>query len=117
MYFALKSEVFPSIFIILLGSIDCLTTVIGVLYYGAVELNPFMRGIVSTNMMAFSALKISATFIIGFTYFLAKRTLNKTMDKSAKAFKYSRRLIKGTYTGLMLFLIAIVTNNLTVLLT
>jgi hypothetical protein len=116
MYYALKSEVFPSFFLILLGFIDCLTTVIGVLYFGAVELNPFIAGIISTNMMAYLVLKISATFLIGFTFILAKRALNKTIDKSTKAFKYSSRLIKGAYAGLMLFLIAIVINNLTVLL-
>ncbi|MCL5949612.1 MAG: DUF5658 family protein [Candidatus Bathyarchaeota archaeon] len=114
--YALKSEVFPSFFIILLGSIDCITTVIGVTYFGAAELNPFMTGIVSTSIVAFLALKISATFLIGFTYILAKRTLNKAMDKSTKAFKYSSRLIKGAYAGLMIFLIITVINNLTILL-
>jgi len=116
LYYALKSEVFPSFFIILLGSIDCLTTVIGLLYSRAVELNPFMAGIISINVIGFLALKISATFFIGFTYILAKRTLNRTVDKSTKVFNYSRRLIKGAYAGLMLFLIATVINNLTILL-
>ena len=116
MYYALKSEVFPSFFLILLGFIDCLTTAIGVLYFGAVELNPLMASIISTNMMAYLALKISATFLIGFTFFLAKRALHYTMDKSTKVFKYSTMLIKGAYAGLILFLIAIVTNNLIVLL-
>ena len=61
-----------------MGSIDCLTTVIGVLYFGAAEMNPLMADIVSTNIFAFLALKISATFLIGFTYILAKRSLNKS---------------------------------------
>jgi hypothetical protein len=99
-----------------MGSIDCLTTVIGVLYFGAAELNPFMTGIVSTNIIAFLALKISATFLIGFTYILAKSTLNKTMNKESKSFKYSNRLMKVTYAGLMVFLIIVVINNLTILL-
>ena len=115
--YALKSEVFSSLFIILLGSIDCVTTVIGVSYFGAAELNPLMTGIVSSNILAFLALKISATFLIGFTYILAKRTLNKTMDKSTKGYKYSNWLMKGAYTGLTVFLIITVINNLTVLLT
>jgi hypothetical protein len=114
--YALKSEVFPSLFIILLGSMDCITTVIGVTYFGAAELNPFMTGILSASIAAFLALKISATFLIGFTYILAKRTLNKTMDKSTKGFKYSNWLMKGAYAGLTIFLIITVINNLTVLL-
>jgi len=114
--YSLKSEVFPSFFIVLLGSIDCLTTVIGVMYFGAAELNPLMTGIVSTSIVAFSVLKISATFLIGFTYILAKRTLNKTLNKESKSFKYSNRLMKGAYAGLMVFLIVVVINNLAILL-
>jgi hypothetical protein len=114
--FTLKSEVFPSLFIILLGSIDCATTVIGVTYFGAAELNPFMTGIVSSSIAAFLALKISATFLIGFTYILAKRTLNKALDKSTKAYKYSSYLMKGAFAGLTIFLIVTVANNLSVLL-
>jgi hypothetical protein len=114
--YTLKSEVFPSFFIILLGSIDALTTVIGVLYSGAVELNPLMTGIVSTNITAFLAIKISATFLIGFTYIVAKRTLNKTMEKNTKTFKYSNWFMKGAYAGLMIFLILTVINNLIILL-
>ena len=117
MFYALKSDVFPSFVLILMGSIDCLTTVIGVLYFGASELNPLMTGIVSTNIVAFLALKISATFLIGFTYILAKRTLNKTQDKESKSFKYSNRLMKIIYTGLIVFLFVVIINNLTILLT
>ena len=114
--YTLKAEVFPSFLIILLGSIDCITTVIGVTYFGAAELNPFMTGIVSTNIIAFLALKISATFLIGFTYILAKKTLNKSVDKNTKTFKYSNRFMKVAYAGLTIFLIITVINNLTVLL-
>jgi hypothetical protein len=114
--YSLKSEVFPSIFLILMGAIDAITTVIGVMYYGATELNPFMSGIVNTNIMAFLFLKVTATLLIGFTYILAKRTLNKTLDKDTRSFKISNRLIKVAYGGLTLFLIATVTNNITVLL-
>jgi hypothetical protein len=116
MYYALKSEAFPSFILILMGSIDCLTTVIGVLYFGAAELNPLMASIVSTNIAVFLALKISATILIGFTYILAKRSLNKTLNKESKSFKYSNRLINVAYTGLMVFLFIVIVNNLTILL-
>jgi hypothetical protein len=109
-------EAFPSFILILMGSIDCLTTVIGVLYFGAAELNPLMASIVSTNIAVFLALKISATILIGFTYILAKRSLNKTLNKESKSFKYSNRLINVAYTGLMVFLFIVIVNNLTILL-
>ena len=56
-----KTEAFLGFFLILMGSIDCLTTVIGVLYHGATELNPFMTGIVNSNIGDFLVVKIAAT--------------------------------------------------------
>jgi len=114
--YALSSEIFPSFILVLVGSIDCLTTIIGVMYFGANELNPFMTSIISSSIAAFLALKISATFLIGFTYILAKRTLNKTINKESKSFKYSKWFIQGAYTSLIVFLIIVVINNLTILL-
>jgi hypothetical protein len=114
--YTLKAEVFPSFLIILLGSIDCITTVVGVMYFGASEINPLMIGILNSSIAAFLALKISATFLIGFTYIYAKRTLNKAMDKSSKAFKVSCKVMKGAYAGIMVFLIITVINNLIILI-
>jgi len=114
--YTLKSELFPSFFLILLGSIDAITTVVGVMYFGAAEINPLMTGIVNTNIAAFLVLKVSATFLVGFTYILAKRTLNKNLDKDTSAFKYSNLLMKVAYAGLTIFLLATVFNNIMVLL-
>jgi hypothetical protein len=111
----LNSAVLPSFLLVLLGSIDCLTTTIGVLYYGAVELNPFLMGIVHTSMPAFLALKLSATFLIGFTCILAKKTLNKTLDKTSRSYRYSHLLINIACIGLVIFFSAVVVNNLIVL--
>ena len=112
----LITKAIPSLFLILMGSIDCLTTVIGVLYSGAKELNPFMAGIVSTNIGAFLAVKITATLFIAFTYILANRTLIKTPNKSSKSFKYSSKFLKVAYAGIMVFMVIVVANNLLILL-
>ncbi|MGD0406534.1 MAG: DUF5658 family protein [Candidatus Bathyarchaeia archaeon] len=114
--YMLKTEVFPSFLIIFMGSIDCLTTVIGVLYFGAAELNPFMAGIVSTNIGAFLVVKLAATILIAFTYILANKTLMKTQNKSTKSFKYSCKFLKVAYAGILAFLVIVVANNLIILL-
>ncbi len=114
--YSLRSDVFPSLFIILLGSIDCVTTMVGILYFGASELNPFLSGIVSSNIWAFLVLKVSATFFIAFTFIMAKRMLNKTSNRQTKSFKISNRLITVASAGLMLFLVVVVANNLVVLI-
>jgi hypothetical protein len=111
MYCLLKSDALPSCFIILLGSIDCLTTLIGTLYTGAVEVNPIMKGIIGTNVMMFLVLKISATLTIGLTYILAKRMLNNSSDTP----KYSGNLMNAAYAGIIILLIITVANNLTVI--
>jgi membrane protein DedA with SNARE-associated domain len=112
----LKTEALLSSLIILMGLIDCVTTVIGVVYSGAKELNPFMAGIVSTNIGAFLLVKISATLLIVFTYILANKTIMKTTNQAAKSFKYSYKLLTVAYTGILAFLVVVVANNLFILL-
>lgn len=112
----LKTEVFPSFLLIFMGSIDCLTTVIGVLYFGAAELNPFLAGIVSTNIQVFLIIKIAATMLIAFTYIQANKTLMKTENKSSKSFTYSYKLLKIAYAGIILFLVIVIANNLLILM-
>ena len=110
-----KAVMLPSVLLIVMGSIDAITTVIGVLYFGASELNPFLTGIVNTNILAFLVLKLAATFFIGFTYVIVNRTLNRAPDKTSKSFHYSHWIMKAAYTGLILFLALVIANNLTVL--
>jgi hypothetical protein len=112
----LKPEIFTSLLIVLMGSADCVTTFIGILYSGAAELNPFMAGIVSTNIAAFLTIKMAATFLMGFTCIQANKTLMKTRNRSTKVFKYSCKLIKIAYAGIIVFLVIVVANNLLILL-
>jgi hypothetical protein len=114
--YMLRGETFTSFLIIFLGSIDCLTTVIGVLYFGAVELNPFLVGVVSTNIQAFLIIKIAVTVLIAFSCILASKTLMKTQNKTTKSFKYSYKLLKVAYAGIIVFLVIVVANNLLILM-
>jgi hypothetical protein len=111
----LKAEVIPSVLLIIMGYIDCITTVIGVLYSGAVELNPFLAGIVSTNIGAFLIVKLAATMIVAFSFVLANRALMKAHNKSTKSFVYSSRLLKISSIGLVIFLTIVVMNNIIIL--
>ena len=99
-----------------MGIIDSVTTVIGVLFSGDKELNPFMAGVVSTNIGAFLIIKVVATLFIASTYISANRTLIKTKNKNTRSFRYSSKIIKVAYVGIMIFMIIVVANNLLVLL-
>ncbi len=113
--YSIKSAVLPSFLLVLMGSIDCVTTVIGTLYYGATESNPVMATVVG-NIPLFMALKLSATLCIAGTYILANKILHSSKDKTTKSFRIGSRVMKVTYAGLVLFLVIVVVNNLIVLL-
>jgi hypothetical protein len=112
----IKAEVIPGFLLVLMGSIDCLTTVIGVMYFGAVELNPFMAGAVNTGIGAFLAIKIASTLLIALTYVIATKTLQKYPNKTTKSFKISNKMLKIGYGGIIAFLCIVVANNLIILL-
>jgi hypothetical protein len=110
-----KTAMLPSLLLVLMGSIDCVTTVIGTLYYGASEMNPVLSGVVS-NVPLFMALKLSATLCIAGTYVLSTKILNNTRDKSTRSFRVGSAAIKVIYLGLVAFLVVVVVNNFIVLL-
>ena len=112
----LKTQLVLSSLLVLMGSIDCVTTFMGVLYSGAKELNPFMAGIVSSNIGVFLVIKIGATILIASTYLLANRILTSAQDKKSKTFTYSSKILKIAYVGLLAFLVIVVANNLLILL-
>lgn len=112
----LKRELIPSLLIIIMGTLDCVTTVIGVLYFGAIELNPFIAGLVSTSIDTYLVVKIGGTILTALTYILARQVLMRMPDKSGKAFNYSSKILSFTYAGLISFLAVAVANNLLILI-
>jgi hypothetical protein len=112
----LKKELLPSLLIILMGTMDCITTVIGVAYQGAKELNPVMAGIVSTNVGAFLVIKIGATVFIAATYLIARQMLMQLPNKNGRAYNCSFKFLIVIYAGLIAFLALAVANNLLILI-
>ncbi|MGA3060614.1 MAG: DUF5658 family protein [Candidatus Bathyarchaeia archaeon] len=110
-----STPILPSLFLIFLGSIDCLTTVMGTLFFGARELNPIIAGIVSSNLPAFLILKLTATFTVGLIFVLAQKTLMKSPNKNSVSFKIALRILQIAYLSMILFIAVVVVNNLLVL--
>ncbi len=100
---------------ILMGSMDCITTVIGIIYFGAVECNPFLADMVSTNISAFIILKVVTTIFVGLIFFQANKILLQTNNKSSRAFVYTRYTLIAAYIGVIVFLAIVVTNNILVI--
>ena len=93
-----------------MGLIDWLTTVMGVTYFGAKEINPLISGLTSSNMMLFSALKLFAVAITGLAFHKAA-TISKIGD-----FHLTKKFLTGSYTVTLLVLSIIVANNMIILL-
>ena len=93
---------------------DWLTTIIGIVYFGAVESNPFLSDITETSLPVFSVVKLSTTIIVGLLFYKAEKTLLGTPDKNTRSFKCSRLILRTAYIIATLLLLFAVLNNLTV---
>jgi hypothetical protein len=113
--FMIKMRGYPTLLLVLMCSMDCITTVIGILYFGAVELNPLMSGIVSTSLPAFVVLKLSTTLFVCIIFVKAEKLLMTTPNKTTKAFSLTNKFLKVSYAGVIVFLFVVVANNAIVL--
>jgi len=110
-----STQTVPSLFLIFLGTMDCLTTVIGALYFGARELNPILAGLVSSDISAFVILKLTVTVAVGLIFILAQKILLKSPDKNSCSYKIAFRILRVAYFSILIFLAVVVANNLYVL--
>jgi hypothetical protein len=110
----LRIRAIPSLTLVLMGSIDWLTTVIGIVYFGAVEGNPFLAGIARTSLPAFTAIKLSTTIIIGVLFYNAEKILPRSPDKRAWSYRCARIVLRIGYVVAMALLLGAVVNNLLV---
>jgi hypothetical protein len=110
----LRIRAVPSLALVLVGSMDWLTTVIGIVYFGAVEGNPFLADITRTSLPAFTAIKLSTTIVIGLLFYNAEKILLKSSDKSTLSFRCARIVLRVAYIAAIALLLAAVLNNLLV---
>ena len=66
-----KKEILILLAIILVGLIDWLTTVTGILFFGATEVNPLLSGLTRSSLILFSVVKLGAVVMVGFVFYKA----------------------------------------------
>ena len=104
----LKKELLLFSAIILLGFLDWLTTVTGLLFFGAAEANPLLSGLTRSSMLLFSVVKLSAVVLIGFAFYKAA-----VISKSATSdWHFTRRFLYGGYSLTLFALTAVVASNM-----
>ena len=96
------------------GSLDWFTTVIGITYFGAIEGNPLMAPLTSTNLLTYSVIKIVTTILVGFIFYKAEKILQTETNHKNKGFKFTRIGLRVTYFGATFILLAAVINNIIV---
>ena len=110
----LRVRAVPSFALVLMGSMDWLTTVIGIFYFGAVEGNPFLADITRTSLVAFTAIKLATTIFVGLLFYQAEKMLLRTQDKNSGSFLCARITLRAAYVIATALLLIAVLNNLIV---
>ena len=107
-----KKELLFLTTIILMGLFDWLTTVTGVLFFGAIEVNPLFSEITKTNMILFSAIKLSAITLAGFAFYKAATITKPTTTD----WHFTKRFLDIGYSLTFLTLTSVVASNMITLL-
>jgi hypothetical protein len=97
-----------------MGTMDWLTTIIGIAYFGAVESNPFMASLTSTSLITFTAVKLTTTALIALIFYKAEKTLLAAPNRISRTFTFTRVVLRVAYIATTVLLMAAVVNNLIV---
>jgi len=99
----------------MIGSIDWLTTVIGIAYFRAVEGNPFIASLANTNLLAFTVVKLGTAFFVALLFYQVEKILGKSQDEGTKISKGRAWLLRGLQAASAIVLVAAVINNISVI--
>jgi ABC-type phosphate/phosphonate transport system permease subunit len=102
-----KKEILIFTSLIVAGFFDWLTTMVGIAFFGAKELNPLMAGLTQTNLIAFSALKLAAIVIVALLFFKASNMTTKQNIDMA----FTKKFLNLGYFTTFFGLTAVALNN------
>jgi hypothetical protein len=91
-----------------MGFLDWLTTVLGVLYFGAVEINPLFAGIIDSNILVYSGIKLSIAVLIGFLFYKGYAIEKKPGINS----HLGKLFLSSGYFASLMALTVVVANNI-----
>ena len=103
-----------SLALVIAGTMDLLTTIIGITFFGAVESNPFIASIAGASLPAFTVIKIATTACLGLLFYKGEQVLLEIQNKASRSFKCTCVMLKGACLAATGFLLFAVVNNLIV---
>ena len=102
-----KKEILIFTSLIVAGFLDWLTTMVGIAFFGASELNPLMAGLTQTNLIAFSAIKLAAIIVVALLFFKASNmTAKQSIDMA-----FTKKFLNVGYLTTFFALSAVALNN------
>lgn len=107
-------KVAPSLFA-LMGSMDWLTTVIGVAYFGAIESNIFIEPIIGNSLPAFTAIKLGSAFFFAFVFYQAEKDLNRAAKSGSKNYRIKQYVLRSCQIVSILIMLIAVLNNVLII--
>jgi len=102
-----KREVLFCTTIILIGTLDWLTTLVGIVFFGATETNPLIANLTQSNMLLFSVVKLSAITLTGLIFYRAETQAKLT----SKISPFAKKFLNAGYVTSLLILSVVVLNN------
>jgi hypothetical protein len=103
-----KKELVFCLSLILMGFLDWLTTIIGILYFGAIEINPLFAGMTKASILAYSGIKLSVVVLTGFLFYKADRIEKMLRGNS----HFGRRFLELGYSVSFMTLTFVVASNI-----
>jgi len=97
--------------LILIGFLDLVTTIVGVAFFGATEVNPLFSGLIQTNIMLFLVIKASTVMLTGVLFYKGASIAETSHDGP----NYGPRFLEiGYFTSLTLLTFIAANNILTI---
>ena len=97
---------------LILGIIDWLTTMTGVIYFYATELNPLLAALTQTNLILFSAVKLIAISLAGLAFYKAICITSK----KGNDWNFTKHFLNGGLSITSFLLMPVVASNIIALL-
>ncbi len=108
-------NIFSTLLVALMNILDCVTTVVGIAWFGAIEDNPLMAVLIQTNWLSFIVIKLVITVCVCIIFIQVNRLLGKMDNKQNKGFRFINIMSKVATFGLFIFGLVTVINNALVL--
>jgi hypothetical protein len=106
----LKRWALLCLLLVFCGLIDCATTVVGIVWFGATEGNPLFVALAETNLFAFGGIKLAVVVFVGVLFYKAG-SVGKIEGSS---FQVGSRFLQVAYSLSLLTMLTVVTNNVVV---